>query len=95
MKSAYAFKFVFAVAFGVLLGEYISWDYARWHMLGRDAFLTYQGHRFDRYMAHPVPGALHVIFAMLMVVGLLTLYEVAAYLGAKCVSLIVDSVRHQ
>jgi hypothetical protein len=93
MKSAYVFKCFFAVAFGVLFGEYINWDYARWHALGREAYLVYEGHRFDRYMAQPAPGVLHVIVAMLMVVGLLTMYEGAAFLGARCVSLIVDSVR--
>jgi len=95
MKSAYAFKFLFAIAFGALFGAYMTWDYSRWHALGRDAFLAYQGNRFDRYMAHPAPGVLHVVVAALMVLGLAATYEAAAFLGAKCVSLAGASIRQR
>jgi hypothetical protein len=88
MKAAYVFKFIFAIAFGALFGEYITWDYAKWHALGRNAFLASQGNRFDRYMAHPAPGILHIIVATVLIVGLAASYEMAAFVGAKCVSLI-------
>jgi hypothetical protein len=93
MKSAYVFKLFLSLVFGVLMGEYIAWDYARWHLLGRNAFLAYQAHRFDRYMAHPSPGIEHVIVATLIVVGLAAAYEVFAFVCAKCFSLIVDTIR--
>jgi len=93
MKSAYIFKLFFAVIAGVFVGQRINADYARWHTLGRDAFLKAQGYRFDRYMAHPASGAIHVFGAALLLVLIVALYEVAAFLGARCVSLIVDSVR--
>jgi hypothetical protein len=93
MKSAYAFKLFFAIVAGVFLGERISADYARWHTLGRGAFLSYQGQRFDQHMALPAPGSIHVVATTLLLLATVALYEIAAFLGAKCVSLIVDSVR--
>lgn len=95
MKSAYAFKLFFAVALGVLSGQAIARDNAKWHALGRDAFLAYQSNRFDRTMAHPVPGALHIVGFTLFVVALLAMYEVASFAGAKCVSLIVATIRER
>ena len=94
MKSAYVFKLFFVLAIGVLSGEGITRDYEKWHGLGRAAFLAYQGNRFDRYMAHPAPGAIHAVTLPLLLLFLAALYEVVAFLGAKCVALIVDSVRH-
>jgi hypothetical protein len=93
MKSAYVFKLFFVIVAGTFFGQRINADYAKWHALGREAFLAYQGHRFDQYMAHPAPGGLHLAATLLLLVVFAALYEVAAFLGAKCVSVIVDSVR--
>jgi hypothetical protein len=93
MKSAYTFKFFLAVALGVLTGEAVTRDYEKWHALGRDAFLANESHRFDRYMAHPGPGAIHILSATLFFVLAVALYEGFAFAGAKCVSLIVDTLR--
>jgi hypothetical protein len=95
MKSAYVFKLFFVVALGVLSGQHIARDLARWHALGREAFLAYQGNRFDRYMAHPASGLMHVIFTTLILAALAALYEVAAIGGAKCISLIVATIHER
>lgn len=95
MKSLYAIKLFFAVALGVLSGQAITRDYAKWHALGRDAFLAYQANRFDRSMAHPAPGALHVMTLTLLVVSLVAMYEVASFWGARCVSLIAKTIRER
>jgi hypothetical protein len=95
MKSIYALKLFFAVALGALSGQAIARDYAKWHALGRTAFLAYQGNRFDRTFAHPAPGALHIIFFTLIVVSFVAMYEVAAFGGAKCISLIAATIRER
>ncbi len=95
MKSVYAFKLFFAVALGVLSGQAINRDLVKWHTLGYQAFLAYQGNRFDKYMTHPAPGYLHIIFTVVILVALLALYEVASFGGAKCVSLIVATIRER
>jgi len=84
MKHLYVIKFLLAIAFGVLLGQYVQRDYEKWHAQGRDAFLSYQGHRFDTYMAHPGVGVFHIAAATFVIVGLVALYEMAAFFAEKC-----------
>ena len=93
MKSAYAFKLFLAVAIGVLAGEAVTRDYAKWHGLGREAFLAYQGNQFDQYMAHPGPVAENIVIATLLMLLCVALYEGFAFVGAKCVSLIMATLR--
>ena len=93
MKSMYAIKLFLAVVLGVLSGQTLSRDYAKWDALGRDAFLTAQGNRFDRYMAHPAPVSTHIITATVIVVAFVAMYELAAFGGAKCISLIAATIR--
>jgi len=93
MKTAYVFKIFFVFVAGVFLGERVNADYSKWHALGRQAFLSYQEHRFDQHIAHLVPGGIHIAGTTFLLLVLAAFYEVAAFLGAKCVSLIVDSVR--
>jgi hypothetical protein len=95
MKSTYALKLFFAVALGVLSGQAVTRDYAKWHALGREAFLAYQGNRFDQSMAHPAPGAFHIMIFTIFVVSLVALYEVAAFGGAKCISLVAATIRER
>src|SRR5580700_420865 len=78
MKLRYVIRFLLAIAFGVLLGQYVQRDYEKWHAQGRDAFLSYQGHRFDTFMAQPSAGVLHIVVATILVVGLVAFYEMAA-----------------
>ncbi|MDR3799475.1 MAG: hypothetical protein P4K93_15050 [Terracidiphilus sp.] len=76
-------RLLLAIVFGVFLGQYVERDYEKWHALGRDAFLSEQGRRFDTYMAHPTAGVLHIIVATMLVVGLVALYEMAAFFAEK------------
>jgi hypothetical protein len=93
MKSMYAIKLFLAVVLGVLSGQTLSRDYAKWDALGREAFLAAQGNRFDRYIAHPAPVSTHIITATLIVVAFVAMYELAAFGGAKCISLIAATIR--
>jgi len=95
MKSLYALKLFFAVALGVLSGQAMTRDYAKWHALGREAFLAYQANRFDQDMAHPTHNALHIIFFTLLTVTLIAMYELASFGGAKCIPLIVATIRER
>ena len=95
MKSAYGFKLFLVIVLGVLSGQGITRDYEKWHALGRQAFLVYQENRFDRYMAHPGPGALRVLSLTILLVAVAALYEGLAFAGAKCVSLIVATIRER
>jgi hypothetical protein len=70
-------------------------DYAKWHALGRDAFLADQANRFDQHIAHPAPGSLDIMALTLTMVVFLAMYEVAAFGGAKCISLIVATIRER
>jgi hypothetical protein len=95
MKSLYLVKLFLAISLGVLAGQAVTRDYAKWHSLGRDAFLAAQGNRFDKYMAHPAPGGIHVILGAIFVVSLLAAYEIASFWGAKCVTLIAGTIRER
>jgi len=83
MKHTYVIRFLLAIAFGVLFGQYVQRDYEKWHAQGRDAFLSYQGHRFDTYMAHPGVGFFHIVAATIVIVGLVAFYEMAAFFAEK------------
>jgi len=67
-----------AVVFGTLLGSYIHYDYVKWGQRGRDAFLAYQLHRFDKYMDPPHPAILSIISSIVLVVIVLAVYETSA-----------------
>jgi hypothetical protein len=83
MKLTYVIRFLLAIALGVLFGQYVQHDYEKWHALGRGAFLSYQGHRFDTYMAHPGAGAFRIVVATILAVGLVAFYEMAAFFVEK------------
>lgn len=38
---------------GLLFGVYLHHDYAKWNDLGREAFLSKQGYRFDHFITQP------------------------------------------
>ena len=88
MNSRLVVRFFVAVASGVLLGELIQLDQAKWHRLGREAFLSNQAFRFDRDIANPSNGVALIVFCVIAVVGLATLFEVATYGGVKLLSLL-------
>jgi hypothetical protein len=79
-------KVLSAVILGLLFAAYISHSYSKWGSLGREAFLTYESGRFDRYMVpnHPLSaptfGTLAVVF-----------FAVALYEG---LALILSKILH-
>jgi len=93
MKSAYVFKLFLMTVCGVFFGQSMARDYAKWHALGRTAYLAYQGNRFDRYMAHPAPRSTHSVEITFVLLLCAVLYEGFAFAGAKCTSLILDTLR--
>lgn len=86
MKSKLVIKFLFALAAGALCGLLIHMDLAKWNRLGRDAFLSYQAHRFDNSIAFLSPAAGLVICCAIFVLGFMALYEGVAFVGDKLIS---------
>lgn len=60
---------------GAFIGVAITADYHRWSTIGRDAFLPYQGKRFDLYMAHPGSGWGPIVVGAILMLGLGAIYE--------------------
>lgn len=52
--------------------------YMTWNERGRDAFATYQMHRFDEYMATPRPFILTILNALIGCIFIFGLYELIA-----------------
>ena len=79
MKSSSIARLVTALLFGGLFGQHIHNDYVKWQNLGRDAFLAYQGHRFDLYMSSPRPAAFNVAVTAVLAVGVWVLIEFSGW----------------
>ncbi len=78
MKRELVGRFVAAMLIGMSFGFYVHHDYLKWSQRGRDAFLAYQAHRFDRFMLSPHPTIV-TVFAFTLVLGLsLGVYELLA-----------------
>jgi hypothetical protein len=88
MKSKLVVKLLILAVFGALFGQIVHADYEKWHNLGRDAFLSFQGHRFDLYMANPSPTIKSLIGLSVLTVGVGALYELIALGGTKLVGLV-------
>ena len=57
---------------GVGLGSLLHYDYSKWHERGREAFLAFHAHRFDRYFSgehSPVGSVLAGCVLMGLVLG--------------------------
>ena len=67
-----------AALMGLLLGLYIHHDYVTWSQRGREAFLTYQGHRFDLYMLDPHHSIALTICSIAVVSMFIGIYELVA-----------------
>jgi hypothetical protein len=93
MRSHYVIKFLFAVASGALMGQLVHLSHLKWHVLGREAFLSYQANQFDRYMAKSDTGVGLMIFCAIFALGFGALYEGIAYAGAKLIAHFLDE-RH-
>jgi len=86
MKLSIGLDKVLAGLFVALLFvAYIHQDYTKWSALGRDAFLNYEGARFDRYISHPHWGI--NIFASIIVIGMtLIVYELLSTALGKLIN---------
>jgi uncharacterized membrane protein YqgA involved in biofilm formation len=84
MKSKLVVKFLLALAFGSVLGEFIHLDHEKWLRLGREAFLTHQANQFDHDMIAPAVGV--IVFCAIFALGIFTLYEGIAFAAVKLVS---------
>jgi hypothetical protein len=76
-------KIFAALISGVLLAIYINHDYSKWGRLGRDAFLTFEAGRFDRYMGpnHRISGT--VIGSLVITAIAIFCYEFMSAAFAK------------
>jgi hypothetical protein len=71
-------KILAAILLGGLMGWNIHHDEMTWGVRGREAFIAYQMHRFDMYMANPRPVVYSVIVTALLGVGFCLIYEFIA-----------------
>ena len=78
MKRESTARLVAAALMGLSFGLYIRHDYDTWSQRGRDAFMAYQGHRFDQYMLvprHSIAGMIGFIIVVCILIGF---YELVA-----------------
>ncbi len=78
MKRELIGRFIAAVLIGMLFGSYIHHDYVKWSQRGREAFIAYQTHRFDRFMLSPHPAIATVFTFTFLMVIFLGIYELLA-----------------
>ena len=78
MKRELTGRFIAAVLIGILSGYYLNFDYVRWSQRGREAFLAYESHRFDRFMLSPRPAIVTVFVVSFVAVVFFGLYELLA-----------------
>jgi hypothetical protein len=90
MKSRLVIRLLLFVTSGGFFGRCVQWEQAKWNRLGREAFLSYQQHRFDHYMANPRAGTGYLIVVAIFALGLGALFEVIAYAGARVIALLVQ-----
>ncbi len=78
---------------GVLSGQTLNRDYGEACALTVKLSSHIRGNRFDRYMAHPALSPTHIVGLTLLLVAFRAMDELAAFGGAKCISLIVATIR--
>lgn len=95
MNARVLIKGLAATFLGMVLSKSIDVDYARWHRLGRDAFLKYQAHRFDRYMAGDHSGLDRLTACIVGALVVCLLYEGITYVGLKAFRAIYKKIATQ
>jgi hypothetical protein len=85
MKSRLVIRLLLFMASGALCGLSIRLDHAKWILLGRAAFLTYQEHRFDQFLAQTETGTGLVVILAIFALGLGVLSEAIAYAGDRII----------
>jgi len=76
-------KILSAFVMGILMALYIRTDFAKWGRLGKDAYLLYQGGRFDTYMASNHPRSISILATVIVATFAVFLYELVAMAIAK------------
>jgi len=71
------------VVAGLIFGWYRYQDYDTWNRRGRDAFISHQLERFDKYMAHPRPLLFTLASTVISLALILGAYELIAAAFAK------------
>jgi hypothetical protein len=84
MRVRVIVRMAVASLFGGLTSWFISLDYAKWRTLGREAFLSFNGRRFDEHIAAPSSGA--VLIAGISAVAAIGAYEGVVVLVMKLLS---------
>lgn len=64
---------------GILFGAYIKHDYEKWRRLGRDAFITHELERFDRFIAPPGAFGVAVFGVIVLTPFIFGFYELVAF----------------
>jgi hypothetical protein len=95
MNSRVVIKGLAATSLGMVLSKSIDVDYERWHRLGRDVFLRYQAHRFDRYMAGHRSGMGRLTACIVGALVVCLLYEGLTYIGLEAYRAIYKKIATQ
>jgi hypothetical protein len=75
MNSSLINKAIAVTLLGVIFGWYTHYDYVRWSLLGREAFIAHQMHRFELYMAVPRSLVPTMFGGVVVAIGLFGVYE--------------------
>ena len=78
MRTSTTGKILAALLLSALMGLYIHHDYVRWNQRGKEAFLAYHAHRFDRDVATPRPIGPTILGTTMIVVVFCGAYELLA-----------------
>lgn len=65
---------------GVTLGGLLHHDYSKWHERGREAFLAFHAHRYDRYFSGEHSPLGSVIAGCVLMAIVLGVYELVVRL---------------
>ncbi|HTQ95284.1 MAG TPA: hypothetical protein VMH89_00685 [Candidatus Acidoferrum sp.] len=75
MKQNLLPKLFAAILLGSSIGWYSHHYYVKWNLRGRDAFIAYETHRYELFVASPGPLFNSLVFWALIALGICVLYE--------------------
>jgi hypothetical protein len=67
-----------AALIGLALGFYVHHDFVAWSQRGREAFMAYEGQRFDRFFIQPRSIVATMIVSVVVASAFIGLYELLA-----------------
>jgi hypothetical protein len=80
MNRNFTSRVLTTVLLGVLLGSYINHDQSKWSHLGRQAYISHETARFDKFMSPPKPVFLTIKDALVVALGVVGFYELTVLL---------------